>query len=82
MGIFNLPYEMGRMLLLKIDKLIRISSAASEGHLLIFGAEVPTGAGYAKGAIFFNSAGTGASDTIYVNIGTDVTANFTVLTVS
>ena len=39
------------------------------------------GAGYAKGCILINSGSTGVGDLLFANIGTDLLANFNVITV-
>ena len=48
------------------------------GHLIAWGSSVPADAtaGYGKSCIFHNTAGTGTSDTLYVNIGTLASCNF------
>lgn len=46
------------------------------GILLSYGSSVPSGVGYAPGAHFLKTNGTGLASTTYVNIGTKAAANF------
>lgn len=46
------------------------------GILLSYGSSVPSGVGYAPGAHFLKTNGTGLASTMYVNIGTKAAANF------
>ena len=55
----------------------------SGNALRAFGAGVPTVvAGYAPGCIYQNLSLTGIADALYVNLGTALVANWTLLTVA
>lgn len=51
-------------------------SVSNGGKLYGEGSTVPTGTGYAKGAIFQHTDGSGLSDLLYVNNGTTASADF------
>ena len=68
----------------EITRQQQLNPADAEGLREARGDTVPTNgdAGYAKGCIFPNTAGTDHTDTLYCNIGTVTSCNFNAMTIA
>ena len=77
--VYNRPVKLGGHLRTINSISVRVLEYDNAGKILrASGTTVPTGAGYAKGCLFFETDAT-ARTVVYVNEGSTTTANFNVL---